>query len=471
MTNPTPQRIPEIEARISSLKQKRRSFKAQITMLNNLVNTYVDSASERVKLRNRTERLQKQFEAFVDAQDELANLEQTEDADLERERTTDAFDDAIANATVLLDSLDKPNHRSATSASLNGAASPTPTASGFTLPVHLPKIELPKFDGRIERWVTFKDAFQTMIHSQPGLTNIQKLQYLRLSLIGQAESVIDAFTITDDNYDAAWNQLMDVYDNKRLLVLRHATLLRDTPKMVDDSPEAIREFVNHIQLHIRSLQALGRTWEDIAGDFITSMMIARMATETRRAWERTLTDTEVPKATEILRHLRITSHQSKEADIEPRKRTDEYRDSPRHATPRFPMTKGRTPPPSTMQAAPSRWSPPSSRKTWQPRTHISASQWSPTPSRKTRQTYATAVAENCALCNNGLHYAQWCPEFVKMTVDQRFHAIKRAKRCENCLAPGHSSTDCQAGSCRVCNQRHHTMLHRDTTTSKTDGKN
>ncbi|XP_046145648.1 uncharacterized protein LOC123988933 [Osmia bicornis bicornis] len=433
----------ENELRIQALKSKRRTFKAQTTMLSNFVNSYQDSASERVKLRNRIDRLHKQFETFETIQDELALLENVEDAERERETTTESFDNAIALATVLLEGLNQPRYRPNTPAgTFDGTISPAPTTSSFALPVQLPKIDLPKFDGRLEKWITFKDAFQAMIHSQTGLNNVQKLQYLRLSLTGRAESAIDAFTVSEENYEAAWNQLNDIYDNKRVLVLRHASLLRDTPPMTNDSPEAIRDFVNHVQLHIRSLQALGRTWEDMASDFITSMMISKMSTETRRSWERTLTDTEVPKALDILKHLRIASHQSRETETSRNSQRTEYaREPAKYPLQRSPRSIQRPLPPSRHQPSPSRWSPP--------------------PAKKFKQAYVTSTASNCKVCNAGPHAAYQCPKFLNMAVEERIQAAKGANLCVNCLQTDHATEDCRSGGCRVCHDRHNTKLHRD----------
>lgn len=150
-----------------------------------------------------------------------------------------------------------------------------------------------------------------MIHSHSGLSNVQKLNYLRLSLSGKAASATGTFTICDDNYDVARSHLKEIYDNKRAVVLRHAVLLRDTV-IPDDSSESIRDLVNHMQLHIRSLQALGRSWEDVANDLITSIVVSKMVNDTRKTWERTLSDREVPKITDIFKYLYNASHQCKD---------------------------------------------------------------------------------------------------------------------------------------------------------------
>lgn len=39
--------------------------------------------------------------------------------------------------------------------------------------------------------------------------------------------------------------------------------------------------------------------------------------------------------------------------------------------------------------------------------------------------------------------------------------VKKAYLCTNCLGKRHLVFHCPAGSCRLCGNRHHTLLHRD----------
>ncbi|XP_072764624.1 uncharacterized protein [Anoplolepis gracilipes] len=84
--------------------------------------------------------------------------------------------------------------------------------------VKLPNIDLPKFDGSYERWIPFRDLFESLIDSNAALPNVQKLHYLRSALAGEAAKVINALEITNDNYTLAWNLLKKRYENKRLIV-------------------------------------------------------------------------------------------------------------------------------------------------------------------------------------------------------------------------------------------------------------
>ncbi|CAK9801781.1 hypothetical protein ANTQUA_LOCUS3006 [Anthophora quadrimaculata] len=443
----------EALAHVRDLKIKRRLFKGQVTQFGNWIESYQDSTKERVKLRERIGRLRNQFETFNRVQDELSSICNFEEEENERQRTTDHYDDVMATAVVCLEELET----RATQSSPGSQNTSTQSSSPYALSVNLPKIDLPKFDGRIEMWITFKDAFNTLIHTQSGLSKIQKLHYLRLSLSGKAESAIGAFSITDDNYEAAWNHLREIYDNKRALVLRHAALLRDTPAMPDDSSDSIRDLANHMQTHIRSLQALGRSPDDIANDLLASILISKMGTDTRKSWERTLSDTEVPKIDDLFKYLHNASHQSKDFATEIKRPTIDRETFSKVRTvpprqPKHPRTQ--PPPPPKRQVYATKTSRKSPTPPSSPRTH----RRSTPPKRSTAWTRHPDA--RCPFCE-GTHASYRCPRFLEQPASSRIEAARKARLCLNCLQSDHRTEDCKSGSCRVCNKQHNTKLHQE----------
>ena len=54
---------------------------------------------------------------------------------------------------------------------------------------HIPKLNLPTFSGKYDEWFPFFDIFNSVIHSN-SLSNMQRFQYLRASLTGDASAVI-----------------------------------------------------------------------------------------------------------------------------------------------------------------------------------------------------------------------------------------------------------------------------------------
>lgn len=57
-------------------------------------------------------------------------------------------------------------------------------------PIKLPSIELPKFSGDFDRWIGFRDLFESTIRSNNSLDDAQKMYYLKMYVVGAAADVI-----------------------------------------------------------------------------------------------------------------------------------------------------------------------------------------------------------------------------------------------------------------------------------------
>lgn len=84
--------------------------------------------------------------------------------------------------------------------------------------LRLPVLPLPSFDGNYNEWMAFNSIFTSTVHTSTTLENIQKLQYLRSSVKGDALNVIKNLELTNDNYLIARKLLMDRYHHPRRLV-------------------------------------------------------------------------------------------------------------------------------------------------------------------------------------------------------------------------------------------------------------
>ena len=69
--------------------------------------------------------------------------------------------------------------------------------------VKLPKLSLQKFSGDITTWSTFWDTFESVIHKNPNLSDIDKFDYLNSLLENTAADAISGLTLTSGNYNEA----------------------------------------------------------------------------------------------------------------------------------------------------------------------------------------------------------------------------------------------------------------------------
>ena len=87
--------------------------------------------------------------------------------------------------------------------------------------VKLPKLEFPKFYGDITKWRDFCDSFQSAVHNNAKLADINKLNYLRAQLGGEALGVISGLQLTGENYQVAIALLRERYGDQSRIRQAH----------------------------------------------------------------------------------------------------------------------------------------------------------------------------------------------------------------------------------------------------------
>lgn len=79
--------------------------------------------------------------------------------------------------------------------------------------IQLPKIDLPKFDGTLINWISFRDTFISLVHDNPNIGKfLKKFHYLFCCVSGLALTVVKAIPLSAANYDIAWEALIERYD-------------------------------------------------------------------------------------------------------------------------------------------------------------------------------------------------------------------------------------------------------------------
>ena len=82
----------------------------------------------------------------------------------------------------------------------------------------LPKLSLPIFTGNILEWQTFWDSFESSVHHNDSLSDIQRFSYLRSLLQGDAARVIEGFPLTHTNYIQAVELLKERFGQEHQIV-------------------------------------------------------------------------------------------------------------------------------------------------------------------------------------------------------------------------------------------------------------
>ena len=122
--------------------------------------------------------------------------------------------------------------------------------------IKLPKLEISKFSGDPTTWQPFIDSFNAAVNNSRSLSNVEKFNYLRSFMTGDAMHAISGLSLTNNNYDEAMQLLKNRYGNSQVIISAHMNALVKLPH-VDDKLENLRKFYDDVESHIRSLTTLG----------------------------------------------------------------------------------------------------------------------------------------------------------------------------------------------------------------------
>ena len=284
-------------------------------------------------------------------------------------------------------------------------------------PVKLPKLTLRSFDGELTSWSTFWDSFESAIHNNGQLSDVDKFNYLRSLLEKGAYDAISGLTLSAGNYQEAVAILKKRYGDKSQIISKHMDTLLSTEAVTSaHNLKGLRHLHDTVESHIRSLKTLGVT-SDSYGSLLSPVLLKKLPQDLRLIISRKIVGREM-KLDELLELV--------EEELVARERTMV---NPMPAPPR-----GSTP-------------------------HTAATLMSGTPSSN----------PTCSFCRQP-HASVSCSKIPNIT--DRKQALLRAGRCFMCLRRGHRGRECRSGiRCRNCNGRHHVSICEGTRGGQPSGQN
>ena len=121
--------------------------------------------------------------------------------------------------------------------------------------VKLTKIEINSFGGDKLKWIEFWDSFESTIHKNKRISNVEKFNYLKSKLTGEAMQVISGLTLSNENYAVAINILKERYGNIQDVVNLHYNKMINL-QPASNTTSSLRLFHDNINKHLRSLEVL-----------------------------------------------------------------------------------------------------------------------------------------------------------------------------------------------------------------------
>ncbi|XP_046735022.1 uncharacterized protein LOC124404734 [Diprion similis] len=298
----------------------------------------------------------------------------------------------------------------------------------------LPELTVPKFSGECRLWPDFKAMFTSVIGSSKDLSELEKFQYLKSAVEGDAADLISNLAPSDGSFNSAWLLLIARYENKRLIVKSHLERVLALKPMQKRQASSLTKMVNIIN---QTTQALATLTNETNNDCLMVTIVSNLLdSDTREKWETSLvSSTEFPTLGQLTNFL-----------IARARTLDSMEDDSTKA--QVSQAKGAVPKRSAGHHESSS------------RTQASSSKTPQTAQGSTQSAPASSLSSGypCDSCKQD-HFIVVCPRFRGLSMEHRVQLIKERSLCCNCLGR-HNMRKCNSKRlCKTCNGSHHTMLH------------
>jgi len=288
----------------------------------------------------------------------------------------------------------------------------------------LPRLSLPSFSGDILKWNAFWDSFETAIHTNCTLSNVQKFNYLKSLLHGEALESITGFALTNANYQKAITLLRDRYGQEHKISQRYMQALLEIPP-AENNLKSLRQFYDKVEIYVRGLDSLGQS-EETYGALLVPILLNKLSPELRKNIAREHRSTKWSLAE--LRECILCEINVMEAGMHINSlHFDSSHDMPLESTATF-FTNAKSKANNYVNVV---------------------------------KNTASTPTKYCVFCHEKTHYASQCKSIVDK--ETRMKIVKRDRLCFNCLGR-HKVTECKSKhSCKLCKKRHHTSLCKSVT--------
>lgn len=286
--------------------------------------------------------------------------------------------------------------------------------------IRLERIKLPTFDGDYSKWNEWKAIYESLVHDLNVLSNTEKFHRLKRSLSGSAERVLGGWQITAENYQPAYNLLIEAFDNPYRIIMAHLDELTNLERNKTETGESLRTLIDTTNRVLRQLRVLGcpvEHWDH----FIVHGLISRMSPRTLQAWE-TSNHQDIramPAMDDVLKFLERRARAINNMDQTSTSNDNRNQSKQENGN----KSKG----------------------------------FKPSANRNDSNSNGAIKCHNCGLP----HPMYRCQKFKSLNLNQRRDRTRELQVCFNCFKPTHSanSQSCQFGECKNCpGKRHNSLL-------------
>lgn len=398
---------------MEALKLRRASAKSAITRIDTWYEKNKQSESDYFQFQQRLEGLKDSFELYNEIQQQIEELEPTQESD--RNTVEDKYYTLSANLRKCISKLSPENRAEARTEVIHSSTSAQ---------INKPQLNIPPFSGSLIEWESFYQLFEALIENDNSLSEVQKLVYLRTYLLGEPHHLISNLKLIGSNFHVALATLKERYANQLNIIYAHIKNLLNVPSIGKCNANSLRDFITCIKQNcegLRNLQVDVDAWELI----LVYIFSEKLDPGTRKSYDFELKVGDRPTLKGFLQFL------DNKCMVLERSVVPDLNNSTKrvYKHPQF--------------------------------THViqNNSQGRTQPSSTHGKQFQQQV--NCLYCKLSGHKIYKCGKFTNLPHSDKLKFVKFQKLCFNCLASQHQSSDCQSQGCFICKQRHHTLLHHE----------
>ncbi|CAG2197218.1 unnamed protein product [Mytilus edulis] len=303
--------------------------------------------------------------------------------------------------------------------------------------VKLPKIDIISFNGDKTKWNEFWDSFESTIDQNKRLSNIDKFNYLKSKLVGDAKYAISGLNVSHENYIVAVNILKERFGNTQDVIDLHYCEMINL-QCPSNKTYSLRLFIDKVNRHLRSLEVLKQSVDQ---DIFVSMVRSKLPQEVMLQLEIQKGTTEkwcVKSLCARLMDYVVAKERSDKSDVQKDRQNSQNNNGANSLSKRN-QFQGKF---SKFQNGSRQF-----------------------PNRSTAEalvvngndtSQSSSYFDKCRFCQ-GKHWSDQCPKYK--TIDERKAQLKGS--CYKCFRNTHKSAECKKGKlcvhCGVLNSHHRSL--------------
>ena len=298
---------------------------------------------------------------------------------------------------------------------LNTSGSTQSATINISNTLKLPKIELPMFEGELTEWRSFSDIFDSMVHNNTSLGDVDKFLYLKSALKGEALKIVGSLSTTAVHYEQARQLLRDRYENYRCIKQAHLKLLFDQPEVKPRCVASLRHLLDTTNKHVAALNALGEQTE-MWSSILNFLVLSKLDFESKKQFELHYNNLREPTFAQLLGFFNNRCQALERVET--------------------------------------------NNKSKNVKSFTSIAENSSKTDKNSASTSNSRFnkSSKCPICKRE-HTIYHCNIFAGLSAKERFDKSKELRLCINCLSKDHSVGECKSRSCYKCDKKHHTLLH------------